>query len=90
MGIGQGIWILYSALLTLNLLSVNEHKMTVAERYWILGKKTTRLNQSMYFKNMLTLERKSENVLQCGRHYTFFSHSKQNAMDSFTITKDQI
>lgn len=31
--------ILYGALLTMKLLNVNEHKMTVAERYWILVKK---------------------------------------------------
>lgn len=69
MGIAQGIWILYGALLTTNLL--NEHKMTVAERYWILGKNYQ--IKPVYIFQEITLERKSENVLNWGRGYTFVS-----------------
>lgn len=39
--------------------------------------RTTVLNQPMYFKEVLTLERKSENVLHQGRGYSFKINKEQ-------------
>lgn len=61
----------------LKFLNANKQNTSAAERYWTVGK-TTELNQSICFKNVLTSEWKSENVLYQGRGYTFtFTGNKE-------------
>lgn len=59
----QIVWTLYSASL-----------MTVAERHWII-KGTAKLNQPIYFRDVLALEWKFriENVLCWGKGHDFVS-----------------
>ena len=57
---------LHNALLILNFLNANEKGKTAAERHWII-EKTSELNKSVYFKDVLTLEWKLRDVLCWGR-----------------------
>ena len=47
-------------------------KTTAAERHWIV-EKTAELSQPVYFRDVLTSEWKSGNVLHWGRGYIFIS-----------------
>ena len=46
---------MHNALLTLNFLNANEKGTTAVERHWIV-ERNTELNQSVYFKDVLTSE----------------------------------
>ena len=63
---------LHNALLTLNFLNANEKGTIAAERHWIM-EKSSELNQSVYFKDVLTSQGESGNVLHWGRGFTFVS-----------------
>ena len=52
MGNTQCIWILYGVFLTLNFLNANVQKTIAAVRHWVM--KAVKLNQPVYFKNILT------------------------------------
>ena len=58
--------------LTLNFLNANEKGTMATERHWI-REKTSELNQPVYFKDVLTSEWKSGDVLCWKRHFTLVS-----------------
>lgn len=66
---------LHNALFTLNFLNSNE-KGTAMERQWTT-EKTTELNQSVFFKNVLISEQKPEYVLCWGRSLAFVSTGEE-------------
>ena len=69
---------LHNALLTLNFLKANEKGTTAAERHWIL-EKSSELNQSIYFKDMLISQWKPGDVLHWGRGFALVcSQEKKN------------
>ena len=59
----------HNALLTLNSLNANEKGTTAAERHWIVDKKTTELNQPIYFKDVLISEWKPGHVLTLEKRF---------------------
>ncbi|CAO2607041.1 Gag-Pro-Pol polyprotein, partial [Lemmus lemmus] len=67
---------LYNALLTLNFLNTNEKRTAAVERHWIMGK-TSELNQSVYFQDVLTSQWKPEDVLRWGRGFTLVSTGEE-------------
>ena len=80
---------MHNALLTLNFLNANEKGTAAAERHWIF-EKTTELNQSIYFKDVLTSEWKLRHVLCWGTGFTFVSAGEKKAMDTIKIDKNFI
>jgi hypothetical protein len=56
---------LNSTLLTLNFLNVNKKGATETKRYWVTGK-NVELKHPIYYKDVLTSERKSAIVLLWG------------------------
>ena len=82
----QRVWILYVALLTLNFLNANEQNGSCWDM--LDCRKTTELNHPIYFKAVLTLEWKSENVLYWGESLCFCFHRKQKTKGSFQINED--
>lgn len=59
---------LYNALLTLNFLHTNEIEITAGDRQWII-EKSSELNKPVYFKDVLTSQWKSGDVLCWGRGF---------------------
>ena len=47
------------------------------ERHWVVEKKTTELNQLIYFKDVLTSEWKPGHVLHWGRNFSFISTGEE-------------
>ena len=45
---------LYNVLLTFDFLNANEKGTMATKRHWIIEKKTSEVNQSVYFKDVLT------------------------------------
>ena len=62
---------LHYASLFLNFLNTNEKGTMAAERHWIM-EKTSELNQTVYFKYVLTSQWNPEEVLHWGRGFTHF------------------
>lgn len=90
MGNSQGAWILYVALLTYNFLNADEQKANTPERHWIVEKKSSKLSQPTYLKNVLTAGWESRYMLNQGTGYAFGFHRKQKATNFFKINKYQI
>ena len=67
---------LHSALLTLNFLNAGEKGASAAERHWVM-EKSSEINQSNYFKDVLTSAWKPGYVLQWGRGFAFVSTGKE-------------
>ena len=67
---------MHKALLTLNFPNANEKGTTVAERHWTI-EKTSALNQPVYFKDVLTSERKPGHVLCWEMCFAFVSREEQ-------------
>ena len=63
---------LHYSLLTLDFLHPNEEGTTAAERHWI-REKFSELNHLVYFKDVLTSQWKSGDVLHWGRGFVLFS-----------------
>ena len=68
---------LHNDLLTLNFLNANENGTTAAERHWIMEKKTSELNQPVYFKDMQISQWKPGDVLCCGRSFALVFIGKE-------------
>lgn len=51
---------------------------------------TATFNQPTYLKNVLTSERKSENLLHWVRAFAFVSRRNKTAIDFSKISRDQI
>ena len=67
---------MHNALLTLNFLNSNEKGTTAAEKHWIT-ENTFKLNQLVYFKDVLASEWKTGDVLCWGRVFTLVSTGKE-------------
>lgn len=64
-------------LLTLNFLNSNEKGKTAAERHWTI-EKISKLNQPVYFKDVLTSVWKPGYVLRWGKGFAFVSAGEEN------------
>ena len=80
---------LHNALLTLNFLNDNENGTGVSERQWIT-EKASELNQSVYFKDVLTSEWKPVIVLCSGRGFSPCFHRRRKAMHIIKINQNVI
>ena len=60
----------------MNFLNANEKGTTAAEGHWIM-EKTSELNQPVYFKDVLTSQWKSGDVLRWGRGFALVSTGEE-------------